>query len=296
MKGPVNDEAGGLAEDGGHGEWLTEVLDSEYGRYEPDSQRIRTLLDERMEGTRGGRALSPAARLRLTGIPAGIAVAALCAAVAVAVTATVTDNHPDSTPNAATSRGGLPVAGTGPGAGASRSPAGSPGPGTRGSVSGQGAGAATKGTGATGSGVPSASPPASSSASNTGGVLTGVTGSLAPTSNPSWTEEDVRMTLTAPVTALRLTIKVAPNVQLAPSSDWSNYDITAFDLVLNSGSSGLIYTFNLKPGNTIPTGPLTIAVQFTHSRQRDPSGDTYALSVTTDQAHGSVSSGAQGSF
>ncbi len=281
------------------GEWLTEVLDSEFGRYEPDTQRIRTLLDERMEGGAAERAVhgrNPVVRLRLAGIPAGIAAAALCATVAVGVTATVTGNHPDSTPNAATTHGGLPAAGDGPTGGNGRSAAGSPGAGTHGTVTGQAAGTATKPAGADAS--PSASPSASTStpASSTGAPIVAAAGSLAPTSNAQWSEEDVNITLADPITALQLVVRVAPSAGLASAGFWSNHDITKFDVSVNSDANGLVYRFTLKPGNSIDAGAFTIAAQFTHSGQRDASGDTFAVNVTTDQAHGSASAVSQGSF
>lgn len=311
MTEPVNGEGwddapGGVSEDGfagrpgsgEHGEWLTEVLDSEYGRYEPDSQRIRTMLDERMEGGRragrsGARVLSPASRLRLAGIPAGIAAAALCATLAVAVTATVTDNQPNSAPNAAGSRGGLPAASDVPGGQDGGTPAGSPGGGTRGTVTGQGAGVATES--AVASGSPSG-PGSASASSSAGASLVTAVGSLATASNQTWTEEDVNITLAQPVTQFRLIVRLTPSAGLTPDNYWSNHDITAFNVVLNSDTNGLVYTFTLKSGKSLPAGPFIIAVQFAHSRQRDASGDTFSLSATSDQAHGGASSSAQGSF
>ncbi len=306
MSGPVSgggrDDVTGGGRRGGErwerdGEWLTEVLDSEFARYQPDTQRIRTLLDERMEGgaaERGARGRNPVLRLRLAGIPAGIAVAALCATVAVGVTATVTDNHPDSTPNAATTHGGLPAASNGPTGGDGHSAAGSPGAGTHGTVTGQADGTATKpaDTGAS----PSASPSTSTSTSNTGAPIVAAAGSLAPTSNAQWSEEDVNITLADPITALQLVVRVAPSPGLASAGFWSNHDITKFDVSVNSDATGLVYRFTLKPGNSIDAGTFTIAAQFKHSGQRDPSGDTFAVNVTTDQAHGSASAVSQGSF
>lgn len=297
VRGDAWDDAANGSGEQGDGEWLTEVLDSEFGRYEPDSHRIRTLLDERLDGgavhVAGHRSRSRVLRLRLAGVPAGIAAAALCATVAVAVTATVTDNHPNSSPNAASGRGGLPAAGSLPSGGNGRSQAGSPGRGTHGTVTGQAAGSATKP--ADPSESASASGSASSSPVSVGSLVTAA-GTVGSASNPTWTEEDVNITLAEPATALQLIIRVAPSAGLAPDSYWSNHDITAFTVTVNSDSNGLVYTFSLKPGKTLPIGGFIIAAQFTHSRQRDASGDTFAASVTTDQAHGSASAVSQGSF
>jgi hypothetical protein len=280
-----------------HGrEWLTEVLDSEYARYEPDTQRIRTLLDERLEdggeARGGGRVRIPVLGLRLAGIPAGIAAAAVCATVAVAVTATVTNNQPASAPRAATSTGGLPTASGLPSGAGGQTHAGSPGGGTHSTVSGQGSQTATKAADPDGS--PQAS--ASASAPAAGSSVVSATGAIAPSSNAQWTEEDVFITLAEPVTALQLTIRATPNSGYSHENDYSTHDIKAFDVSVKSDASGLVYIFTLLPGKTIEAGTFTIAAQFAHSSPHDTSSDTFSLNVTTDPAHGSTSGSAQGGF
>ena len=278
------------------GEWLTEVLDTEYARYEPDTDRIRTLLDERLVdggGARGaGRVRIPVLGLRLAGIPAGIAAAAVCATVAVAVTATVTNNQPNTPPRAATNNGGLPAASGLPSGAGAPSQAGSPAPGTHSSVTGQGAQTATKPASPTGS--PSASASASHQAA--GGSVVSATSAVAPSSNAQWTEEDVYVTLPDPVTALQVIIRATPNAGYSQERDYSTHDLSVFDVSVNSDASGLIYTFTLKPGQTVQPGTFTFAAQYSHSSPHDTSGDTYSLSATTDPAHGSTSGSAQGGF
>lgn len=279
--------------------WVTEVLDSEYATYEPDTRRIRTLLDERLEegGGKarglGGRMRVPVLGVRLAGIPAGIAAAALCATVAVAVTATVANDKPRSAPEAATRHGGLPAVSGAPSSLDEHSQTGLPASPAHSNATGQGSQTATKPA------DPSQSPPASASAppSEAGPSLVSAVGSLAPSSNAQWTEEDVHITLQDPVTALQLTVRITPNAGYSKENYWSDHAIGDFDVSVNPNGGGLIYTFTLRQGNTIQAGPLTIAAQFQHdSSPHDTSGDTFSLSVTTDQAHGSATSGAQGGF
>lgn len=282
------------------GVWLTEVLDSEFAGYEPDTHRIRTLLDERLEdgGGRargvGGRVRVPVLGMRLAGIPAGIAAAALCATVAVAVTATVANDKPHTAPEAARSHGGLPAATGAPSGAEEPSQTGPPASATHSSPTGQGAQTATKPAG------PSASPStaaASAPPPDSGSSLVSAVGAIAPSSNAQWTEEDVHITLQAPVTALQLTIRITPNAGYSKENFWSDHAIGEFDVSVNPNAGGLIYTFTLKQGNSIQAGPVTIAAQFQHdSSPHDTSGDTYSLSVTTDPAHGAASWGAQGGF
>jgi hypothetical protein len=281
--------------------WLTEVLDSGFAGYEPDTQRIRTLLDERLQDAGGGseargadgRVRVPLLGIRLAGIPAGVAAAALCATVAVAVTATVTDNTPKSTPRAATNTHGLPAASDLPSGADSPSQAGSPAPATQSTIMGQGAQTATKAAG------PSASPSASASTPplSSGPALVSAVGAVAPSSNPQWTEEDVHITLHDPVTQLQLTIQIAPNPGYSQEKYWSDHEISQFNVSVTPNGGGLVYTFTLKPGNTIQAGLFTIAAQYAHTANpHDTSGDTYSLSVTTDDAHGSASGSTQGGF
>ncbi|HEU5352887.1 MAG TPA: hypothetical protein VFU65_00410 [Actinocrinis sp.] len=280
--------------------WLTEVLDSEYAGYEPDTHRIRTLLDERLEdgGGRargvGGRVRIPVLGVRLAGIPAGIAAAALCATVAVAVTATVANDKPHTAPEAARSHGGLPAATGAPSGADEPSQTGPPASATHSSPAGQGAQTATKPAG------PSASPSTAATSApppDSGSSLVSAVGAIAPSSNAQWTEEDVHITLQDPVSALQLTIRITPNTGYSKENFWSDHAITAFDVSVNPNAGGLIYTFTLKPGNTIQAGLFTIAAQYQHdSSPHDTSGDTYALSVTTDQAHGSAPAATQGGF
>ena len=296
-------EAGVVArrDDGHGGVWLTEVLDSEYARYEPDTRRIRTLLDERLEdGAEGaaraarGRYRVPVLGLRLAGIPAGIAAAALCATVAVAVTATVANDHPNSVPRAATNPAGLPTPGGAPTGGHGNSPAGPPASPTHSGATGQGAQTATK------SADPSAGPSQSATSApppDAGSSVVTATGGVSPSSNPQWTEEDVYITLQDPVTALQLTIRATSNAGYSQENFYSDHDIKKFNVSVNADASGLTYTFTLKPGNTIQPGTVKFGAQYQHTNYpHDTSGDTFSVTVTTDQAHGSASAVAQGGF
>jgi hypothetical protein len=268
-------------------EWLTEVLDLESDGYEPDTQRIRTLVRERLnEGARGRRPAT-VMRLRLAGVPAGIAAAAVTATVAVAVTATVAVNSPATAPNAAGGRGGLPAAGM----------AGSPSPAPTGRAgsSAPGSPTVTKVPGTVRGSSPAA-PPASGSASATGPALLTASGALGPASNASWSEERVNLTLTEPVATFQLTIRVAPSPGLTSNNVWSNHDITAFAVNITSNPNGLVYTFTLKQGRTLPAGAFVIAAQFAHNGARDASGDTFEASAAADASAGSAQGVARGGF
>jgi cytoskeletal protein RodZ len=270
--------------------WLSEVLDSEAAQYEPDTAAIRATLRERLDGAARGRRRRSLMRLRLAGIPAGIGVAALCATVAVAVTATV-ESHPSNPAPASAGGGELPPASQRP------APDGSAQAASHGSQTAL----PGKPTG-TASASPSASRGSSPSASASGGTGTGssspitAVGAVDPNSNGSWSQENVNTTLTAPTTSFQLTVKVSASPGVEQTGQWTNYDISMFDVTVTPDAGGLTWVFQLKSGKTLPPGSAEFAVQFAHGAGHDPSGDTYYVSIITDQAHGSASGVAQGAF
>ncbi len=264
--------------------WLTELLVSEGRHYEPDTARIRTALYDNLDGAARGRRRKSLLGLRLAGIPAGIAAAALCGTVAVAVTATV-ENHPN--PPAATNAGGggLPTVSSAPSGEGSAQPASH---GSQTAVSGLP-------TGPSASGSHSASPTASPSASAGPNLVTAI-GAVDPSSNGSWSQENVNITLTEPVTSFQLTVKVSMSDGLSSTGDWTNYDISMFDVTVDTRSDGIVYTFQLKSGKTLQPGTAEFAVQFAHGAVHDPSDDSYYASVITDKTHGSAKGVSQGGF
>jgi hypothetical protein len=266
--------------------WLTDVLDSEARRHEPDSPRIRATLYERLDGAARGRRRTSLLGLRLAGIPAGIAVAALCATVAVAVTATV-ESHPRTPTPTSAYGGGLPAASRSPSTDASAQPASH---GTDTAVSGLSAGPSAS----TATGSHSSSPSASAGTGNAG-LLTAV-GAVDASSNGSWSQENVNITLTEPISAFQLTVKVSTSAGLSSTGDWTNYDITMFNVTVATQSDGIVYTFQLKSGRTLQPGSAEFAVQFAHGAAHNPVYDTYYASVITDKAHGSASAVSQGTF
>ena len=269
--------------------WLTELLESEARQHEPDSQRIRATLHERLDGAASGRRRTSPLGLRLAGIPAGIAVAALCATVAVAVTATV-ESHPRTPAPTSAYGGGLPAASQSPSTDASAQPA-SHGTGT--AVSGLPA--SPSASTATGNRAASPSPSASSGAGGNTSLITAV-GAVDASSNASWSQENVNITLTEPISAFQLTVKVSTSAGLSSTGDWTNYDITMFNVTVAARSDGVLYTFQLKSGRTLQPGSAEFAVQFAHGAAHNPAYDTYSASVITDNAHGSASGVSQGTF
>jgi DNA-directed RNA polymerase specialized sigma24 family protein len=287
MSAELGHATSGPAPDAEPTAWLTELLDSEARHYEPDTARIRTTLYENLDGAARGRRRRSLLGLRLAGIPAGIAAAALCGTVAVAVTATV-ESHPKAPTPTTAEGGGLPAASRDPSADGSAQPASH---GSQTAVAGHPASPSASSP----SGSGSASPDASASASAGPTLITAV-GAVDPSSNASWAQENVNITLTEPVTSFQLTVKVSTSAGLSSTGDWTNYDISVFDVTVDTRSDGIVYTFQLKSGKTLQPGSAEFAVQFAHGAVHDPADDSYYASVITDKAHGSAQGVSQGNF
>jgi len=281
-------------------DWLTDVLVAEADQYEPDTGRIRSSLFDQLEVAPSGqdRRRFPALGLRLAGVPVGLAVAALCGTVAVAVTATVATRPHASTIVAG---GDSPSPASAPPTAVGES-AHSESRGTQTAVLGGGPTASPAGSAA---GTRSPSPFASISPSGTGspasaggngnGLIT-TYGAMGPNSTDSWSEQDVRTTLTAPASAFQLSVKIAMTPGLSSTGYWCDYNIKAFDVSVTSEPDGLLYTFQLKSGETLRAGQATFAVQFNHGPAHNPANDTYWVTTTSDPADGSVAGRAQGAF
>lgn len=292
--------------------WLREVLTSEAGAYSPDTVRMRAAVKERIAARPPGRSRFPAggafggrwgARavwgVRLAGVPAGIVAVGLCAAVAVGLGVTATQGSSTS-PHSRVQAGGTAAASTG-----------SPGP----ESSAQAAVDATSTPLAAGLPDSSASKladspsaPASSAAAGGGaspsvtaggggGVVTAVGTQNTAADNSVWSEEDVAITLTAPVTSFQLTVKVSMSPSVSSTGDWTNGNPSQFDITVDSRADGLYYTWQLKAGQTLNAGSSTFAVQFNHGNgTHNPSLDTYSATAASDAAHGSASGTSSGAF
>ena len=287
--------------------WLREVLTSEAGTYSPDTNRMRAAVKDRIAARPPGRLRVSAGGgfggrwgvlgIRLAGVPAGIVAVGLCAAVAVGLGVTATQGSsaashspaqaggtvaaapgsrgPESSAHAAVDATSSPLA-AGPTNSAAGKPTGSPSP---------PASSATAG----------ASP--STTAVGGNGVLTAVGTQNTAADNSVWSEEDVAVTLTAPVTSFQLTVKVSMSPSVSSTGYWTNNNPSMFNITEDTRADGLYYTWQLKAGQTLNAGSSTFAVQFNHGDgTHNATLDTYSATAVSDAAHGSVSEASSGAF
>ncbi|WP_225848500.1 hypothetical protein [Streptomyces sp. HPF1205] len=136
------------------------------------------------------------------------------------------------------------------------------------------------------SGAGSAAPPPSAG-SGTGMTATGKVDSG---SNAYWTQSDITVTVSSPLTSLTVELRVAAGGGVASTGQWST--MSAQDLTASTSTEGgyLVYRWVLDAGRTVQPGTYTFAGQFQHDPgNRDASGDHYG--VTADGPGGPVAAG-----
>jgi len=287
--------------------WLREVLTSEAGTYNPDTSRLRAAVKDRIAARPPGRLKASAGGgfgsrwgvrgIRLAGVPAGLVAVGVCAAVAVGLGVTATQGS-SAAPHSPAQAGGTVAAATG-----SRGPESS----AHAAVDATSTPLAAGGANPTaGKPADSPSPPASSAAAGaspsttTGGgsgVVAAVGTQNTAADNSVWSEEDVAITLTTPVTSFQLTVKVSMSPSVSSTGEWTNNNSSMFDITVDTRADGLYYTWQLKAGQTLNAGSSTFAAQFNHGNgTHNAALDTYSATAVSDAAHGSMSGASSGAF
>jgi len=109
------------------------------------------------------------------------------------------------------------------------------------------------------------------------------TGSVAAGSGPYYTEEDVKLSTTAPLTALRLTVMVRKTAGVSYAGQYTTFPTGAVTSSHMDTGAAIVYSYDLAPGHTIPAGTYTIGSQF--------AGDGQAHASNQDSYNGSATSG-----
>jgi len=140
---------------------------------------------------------------------------------------------------------------------------------------------ATTGTpsgGATGTPTTPASTPTASGAN---GVT--IAGSVTGNSGPYFGEEDVALTNTAPLTALRIVVTVRKTPGVSYAGQYNTFWYGELAASYSETADALVYTFALRPGQTVPpSSGLRVAAQFNgDGAPHDFSGDSYTVSYTS---------------
>jgi hypothetical protein len=277
--------------------WLHELLTSEAEAYGADSDGLRAAVRRRIEaGTPRVRIRDRRAghRLQLTSVAVGIGLAALCAAVA--TTVGMLGRHEAATPGSTLGAGdAAPTASGHAESDASAKGAtdfsGSPLP-----VGGPDVSAINRSS-ALSSSRPSAGASTSPHDSASGPTIISSQAKVSSGSNRVWSEEDVMLSLSEPVSSFRLTVRVSMTPLVSSTGWWTTDNPSQFDVTVDARSDGLYYTFLLMQGQTLPAGAATFAVQFKHGDgTHNPAADSYFVNVTTDATHGSATAASSSAF
>jgi len=156
----------------------------------------------------------------------------------------------------------------------------------------------TPSAGATGipkvTGTPATPPstPIAGGAPGGGGVA--VAGSVTGNSGPYFGEEDVAITPTAPLTALRIVVTVRKTPGVSYAGQYNTFWYGELASSYSETASAIVYTFELAPRQTVPPGGgLRVAAQFNgDGTPHDFGGDSYTVSYTS----GGVTTTTAGTF
>jgi hypothetical protein len=134
---------------------------------------------------------------------------------------------------------------------------------------------------ATTASAPASSPPGAPSQSGT----LSAQGSVNSSSNAYWTQNDVTLTSSQPITSLVVELRVVRTAGVDSSGSWTSASDATMPSVTVEGAE-LVYRWTLDPGRTLSPGTYTFSGQFHHDEGvRDSSGDRWsAQSIGSDGA------------
>ncbi|WP_035803826.1 superantigen-like protein SSL4 [Kitasatospora mediocidica] len=118
-------------------------------------------------------------------------------------------------------------------------------------------------------------------------------GSVDPHSTVYWTQENLTLKTTQPLTSLTVELRFAQTGGVQDTGNWRTLPPDDFTVTVQQSGGTLVYRWVLKPGRTVPAGEQEFAGQFNHATGvRSAAGDAYR--VDAQGAGGSVS--VQGGF
>ena len=251
-------------DDRDRGPWIGELLDAEAAAYEPDGERLRELVAERIAQHEDGRGAPGRVGRRSGGrglrtllgrtASTGATIAAVAAAVAVAVAVTATLAVTSSNPVTGGSGGGPRRAGA---AITAPDPAADPGrPSTT----------ASRPAGTT------------AAAATSDGYTVSARIDQSSTANAVWTQLDVSIVATRPTTtALDITIRVAGCPGFTQPASYTNAPSGSFAKSIVPGTDGTTeFVFHLAAGTN--PGTMEFAAQFGHGATGwNPAEDGYRV-------------------
>ncbi|MFD8725680.1 hypothetical protein ACFV2H_49020 [Streptomyces sp. NPDC059629] len=103
-------------------------------------------------------------------------------------------------------------------------------------------------------------------------------GSVDPRSNAYWTQSNLALKTTQPLTSLTIEIRIVQTGGVKNTGTWQTLPSGDFTVTIQEAGGTLVYRWVLKPGLTVPAGSHEFAAQFNNGTGvRSVAGDGYRV-------------------
>ncbi|MGW2235212.1 hypothetical protein [Streptomyces sp. NPDC001759] len=139
--------------------------------------------------------------------------------------------------------------------------------------------------------TPSASIPSPAAGESQNGPLWSA-GSVDPDSTVYWTQSNLALKTTRPLTSLTVEIRIVQTGGVKNTGTWQTLPGGDFIVTVQEAGGALVYRWVLKPGLTVPAASYEFAVQFNNGTGvRRAAGDGYRVDAQGSGASASVRGG-----
>ncbi|MFE9448957.1 hypothetical protein [Streptomyces sp. NPDC006739] len=137
---------------------------------------------------------------------------------------------------------------------------------------------------------PATSPPPTAGESRNGPLWSA--GSLDPKSTVYWTQSNLVLKTTQPLTSLTIEIRIVQTGGVKNTGTWQTLPSDDFTVTAQEAGGALVYRWVLKPGLTVPAGSHEFAAQFNNGPGvRSAAGDGYRVDAQGSGGSASVRGG-----
>lgn len=118
------------------------------------------------------------------------------------------------------------------------------------------------------------------------------TGSVDPHSTVYWTQSNLVLKTTQPLTSLTIEMRIVQTGGVKNTGTWQTLPSADFTVTAQKTGGTLVYRWVLKPGRTVPAGSYEFAAQFNNgSGVRSAAGDGYRVDARGSGGSASVRGG-----
>ncbi|MFD7164260.1 superantigen-like protein SSL4 [Streptomyces violascens] len=139
--------------------------------------------------------------------------------------------------------------------------------------------------------TPPATGPSAAAGESRNGALWSA-GSVDPHSTVYWTQSNLVLKTTQPLTSLTIEMRIVQNGGVRNTGTWQTLPSGDFAVTAQEADGTLVYRWVLKPGLTVPAGSFEFAAQFNHAAGvRSAAGDGYRVDTKGSGGSASVRGG-----